>query len=119
MTPGKRIRALRKLTPKLSAATVAEAVGLSRTHLSMIENDQDLPGRETLAALADYFKVSIDYLLNGGDTTPKTPSFGEFVNDPDELALLGFWRTLELGERRIMLRMLGVNPALGNLTSDK
>ena len=109
-SPGSRIAALRKRTKGLAAQTVADAVGISRPHLSMIENDKDLPGRETLAAIATYFGVSVDYLLNGGDATPETPGQGEFVEDPDELALLAFWRTLDSAERRLMLKMIGFPP---------
>jgi transcriptional regulator with XRE-family HTH domain len=109
-TPGKRIKALRASVPKLSASTVAEAVGISRPHLSMIETDGDLPGRETLKAIADYFKVSVDYILSGSDAAPEPPSAREIVEDPDELALLAFWRTLDVEDRRVMLKMLGFPP---------
>lgn len=110
-SPGQRIRELRKRTPRLSADTVADAVGLSRTHLSMIENNHDLPGRETLAAIAAYFNVSVDYILNGGDATPKPPDPSKIVEDLDELALLDFWRTLDEAERKLMLKLLGFPPA--------
>lgn len=109
-TPGQRIKALRAQVPKLSAAVVAESVGISRTHLSMIENDGDLPGRETLKAIADYFKVSVNYLLDGGDATPEPPNTREVVEDPDELALLSFWRTLDPDDRRAVSKMLGFPP---------
>lgn len=93
LTPGARIKALRKTHHKLTADEVAAAVGVSRPHLSMIENDKDLPGRETLAAIADYFRVSVDYILNGGDAAPQPPSTCETVDDPDELAWLNLWRS--------------------------
>ncbi len=105
-TPGARIRALRKQTPKLTAQEVATAVGMSRTHLSMIENDQDLPGRELAAAIADYYCVSVDYILNGGDATPKPPRANEIVDDPDELAWLRLWRSWSDAERHVALKML-------------
>lgn len=109
-TLGQRVRELRKRTRRLSADTVADAVGLSRSHLSMIENDQDLPGRETLAAIAAYFRVSVDYVLHGSDAPPQPPNSSEIVNDPDELALLIFWRSLDEADKRVMLKMLGFPP---------
>lgn len=105
-TPGSRLRALRKRTPKLTAEEVAASVGVSRGHLSMMENDKDLPGRETLDALASYYRVSVDYILHGGDAAPKPPNTREVVDDPDELALVRFWRGLPDAERRLMLTML-------------
>lgn len=105
-TLGRRIKELRKQIKGLSVHAVADAVGLSRSHLSMIENDHDLPGRELLAAIAAYFHVSTDYLLDGRDTPAKPPSSSEVVDDPDELALLNFWRSLDDGDRKLALKML-------------
>lgn len=109
-TPGARIKALRKRTKKLTISEVADAVGISRPHLSMIETDNDLPGRATLDAIATHFGVSVDYILHGGDATPKTPRTREVVEDPDELALLDFWRELDDDERSFMLKRLNIPP---------
>lgn len=109
-TPGARLRMLRKRTPKLTADAVAAEVGVSRGHLSMMENDKDLPGRATLDALASYYRVSVDYILHGGDATPQPPSTREVVDDLNELALIRFWRGLDPEERRLMLKMLRIDP---------
>lgn len=61
---GTRISALRK-ERKLTQAVVAEAVGLERASLSMIERGHDRPGLQTLRALADFFGVTLDYLESG------------------------------------------------------
>lgn len=108
--PGSRIKALRKKTPGLTVQAVAAAVGISRSHLNMIETGGDLPGRETLVAIADYYGVSFDYILHGRDTPPEPPQTSEVVDDPNELALLAFWRSLSFAERKLMLKMLGVPP---------
>jgi transcriptional regulator with XRE-family HTH domain len=50
---------------KLPAADVAAAVGVTRAHISAIETGKDMPGRETARALADYYDVSIDWLISG------------------------------------------------------
>jgi transcriptional regulator with XRE-family HTH domain len=76
----------------------------------MIESGKDLPGRDTLYAIADYFNVSVDYILHGGDATPQPPRTAEVVEDPDELALLGFWRGLDESERMLMVKMLAIPP---------
>ena len=67
MTTGQRIRQLRK-ERGLTAAEMADA--LSKRHgvellpssISMYENDQRLPPTATGDALADFFRVSLDYL---------------------------------------------------------
>ena len=39
---------------------------------------------------------------------PDRPQPGQFVDDPDELAWLRFWRSLEPDDRRAVLRLLGL-----------
>lgn len=94
-TRGARVRSLRTdRKPKLTQAEAADAIGISRTHLSKIENDEYAGGRETLAAIATYYGVSMDYLEFGPE--PGGPEVvQEGFNRDDQLA----WLTLgaELG----------------------
>ena len=94
-TRGARVRALRtERKPKLTQAEAADAIGISRTHLSKIENDEYAGGRETLAAIATYYGVTMDYLEFGPEPGgPKVAQEG--FNRDDQLA----WLTLgaELG----------------------
>lgn len=105
-TLGQRLKALRDKRG-LRAEDAATAIGMSRSHLSSIENEHDLPGRDTLFAIAKFYNVSIDYLRAGSSVAALAPKGGEIVNDPDELAFLSFWRGLSDNERHIMLKMLG------------
>jgi hypothetical protein len=73
-TVGNRLRALRQRDHRLTQQAVAEAVGVSRAHLARIETSDSLPGREALAALADYYGVAIDYILNGATEPPAGPA---------------------------------------------
>jgi transcriptional regulator with XRE-family HTH domain len=59
---GDRLKALRAERPGLSVQEVADAVGISRPYLSGIENGHDNPGYESFVALADYYRVSLDFL---------------------------------------------------------
>lgn len=109
-TIGARIRALRK-DRKLKQAEVAEAVGIERASLSMLENGHDLPGRHTLRALADYFGVSVDYLERGAPIpgVEIAPNAGESI---EETELLAIWRKLSDTDRNsivgLMERLSGV-----------
>ena len=52
---------------KISSQVLAEAVGVSRPAISQFENAANYPHVNTLCALADYFNVSVDYLLGRTD----------------------------------------------------
>ncbi|MDD2862580.1 MAG: helix-turn-helix transcriptional regulator [Acidiphilium sp.] len=98
---GSVIRDLRK-EKKLAQAVVAEAVGISRSHLTNIERGKDLPGRETLMAIANFFEVSLDVLAAaqgraGGSSKAETES---------EAILLGAFRSLPKKEAESVIRML-------------
>jgi transcriptional regulator with XRE-family HTH domain len=59
---GGRLKALRADQPGLSAQEVAVRVGITRATLSGIENGHDNPGYGTFVALADFYRVSLDFL---------------------------------------------------------
>lgn len=106
-TLGSRLRELRKKQASLTQEDVAAAVGVSRSYIAGIESGGAKPGRESLVALADFFEVSVDYLIKGGDPMPsQPPETSKFAKSPDELALLSLWRELDDGERRIILRLM-------------
>lgn len=62
-TFAQRLKRLR--LAKGSQVKVADEIGISRAHLAKMETGGDLPGRETLQALATYFGVTMDYLQTG------------------------------------------------------
>ena len=52
---------------KVSSQILAETIGISRPAISRFEHGIDFPHVNTLVALADYFDVSIDYLVGRSD----------------------------------------------------
>ena len=110
---GTRINALRK-ERKLTQAVVAEAVGLERASLSMIERGHDRPGLQTLRALADFFGVTLDYLESGA-VMPRVEMPPDAAQAPDEAELLAIWRRLNEADRmaivQLMERLTGLNGA--------
>lgn len=85
---GTQIRALRRAAG-MTQAVAADAIGITRS------------------TLASFYHVALD-ALQAGTLPPRAPGSGEFVDDPDELALLSFWRELNEAERATMLRLLRV-----------
>lgn len=67
---GERLRALRKshnLTQEKLAEKIHHTTEVYTTSKSIsdYENDKVLPNPRTLQAIADYFHVTVDYLLKG------------------------------------------------------
>jgi len=63
---GKRIKELRT-TKNLKQSDLAGLLGVSITQISDIENGKRTTSIEKLIILADYFNVSIDYLVGRTD----------------------------------------------------
>ena len=61
-----RIKQLR-MAKKVSSQTLADAIGISRPAISRFEHALDFPHVITLCALADFFDVSLDYLVGRSD----------------------------------------------------
>lgn len=61
-----RLKTLRNES-KVSSSSLASSVGVSRPAISQFENAANAPSIDTLIALADYFDVSIDYLVGRSD----------------------------------------------------
>jgi putative transcriptional regulator len=107
-TPGSRLRSLR-IASGMSQTEVALTVGVARNTLSAIESGSDYPGRETLIALADVFKASIDW-IEGRMHKVDMPEIGKFVKDPDELALLALWNGMDDAKRDHLISILRLSP---------
>ena len=61
-----RIRSLRE-SARLSQVKMGEIVGARQSSLNRYEQDQSSPSYETLVRYADFFDVSLDYILGRTD----------------------------------------------------
>jgi transcriptional regulator with XRE-family HTH domain len=82
MEHGLRIASLRDKMG-LTQEELANKVGITRASLSHYENNRREPDYETIHKFADFFKVSIDYLMGRSDDPKGSPDNGtnEFVSD--------------------------------------
>jgi transcriptional regulator with XRE-family HTH domain len=72
LTLGQRLKILRiNKGPKITQEEVAQTIGATRATYSNWEIDRALPDAESLVRLADYYHVTLDYLL--GRKTPDNP----------------------------------------------
>jgi len=88
---------------EISVDEAADAIGISRSFLSGIENDHDKPGRDSMIAAANYYGVSTDWLASGeGDPRPsalqertaRLAAIFEKLGDRDKEAVEGLAETL-------------------------
>lgn len=68
MFSGDRLKSLRE-TRGISQKELAESLNVSDVMVSMYEQDKKKPSLDTIAKMADYFNVTVDYLLGLEDTT--------------------------------------------------
>ena len=71
------LRLLRK-EKGLSMKELGETLGLAESTISQYETGKREPNQATLRALADYFHVTIDYLLTGKTAAETEISFDSF-----------------------------------------
>ena len=62
-----RLKKLR-LERKVKQVQLARAIGLTQQAISLYENNLREPDLKTLTKIADFFGVSVDYLLGRTDT---------------------------------------------------
>lgn len=63
-----RIRSLR-MNKGLTQAQLAEKIGISASYLAKIENDRQSGSVDLAIDIAEFFDVSLDYLLRGETTS--------------------------------------------------
>lgn len=79
----------------MNKADLAKAVGVSSGNLSDWSNGRSSPSIDKLIKLADFFDVSIDYIVGRDDRYP-TPS-------PDTFELIRMYENLDKEGRTIVL----------------
>ncbi|MBN2984001.1 MULTISPECIES: helix-turn-helix domain-containing protein [Cohnella] len=85
MTMGHRLRELR-LNRSLSQEEVARHIGITRSAYSHYEINNRQPVYETLIKLAEFFDVSLDYIIGGNPSSH--PEDGTLSADSQEVLRL-------------------------------
>ena len=104
MTLLERIQTLREENGNMSVNKLEKEAGLSRG--SMAKWDDHAPSHDKLQKVADYFSVSVDYLLGNTDIKKDPTVSGE----ADEITkeLYSIWSTASEEERAMLLDMARV-----------
>lgn len=107
-TLGERLKHLRE-TNNVKQNDLAEATGISRSNISKIESNSLSPTANAIIAIAQYFNVSIDWLLTGlnshmSDNTKEdsTKSINSDLTN-EEIELISVWREID-NERKTIIK---------------
>ena len=90
----------------ISPSKAASLIGFNRSSVSMWKAQGYTPRREILVKIANYFNVSVDYLLGEEDKEKKTTD-----NDglsEEEKALLDLFNRVPADSRKMVLEMIRV-----------
>lgn len=84
-TVGERLRHLRN-SKKLKQEELAKIISISKSAIGMYERNEREPSFEIVEKLANFFNVSIDYLLTGKNKKTDTNNSNLFFFDIDGLS---------------------------------
>lgn len=83
-TLGIRLKELRK-KHGLTQKSLADILLIDNSSISKYENDKAIPENELLQRIADFFSVSVDYLLGRSDiSSPKKSIFDDLELNPKD-----------------------------------
>lgn len=89
---------------KLEKGLIANAIGVDKTTYNKYETGKSQPDFDTVQKLADFFGVSVDYLLGRSDTRNSDIIEGAIKDDPE---LERIWNILNNREEvRLMFRKM-------------
>lgn len=104
---GRRIQDLRR-AEGIGQEDLAAIVGVSRSTIAGIETGGDRGGIETMIAIADHYKVPMDWLL-GRRVPTGAPPAGKLVYRPDQFAVIDFWDDLSFDDKKAVARILHIS----------
>nr|WP_312579613.1 helix-turn-helix domain-containing protein [Sedimentibacter sp.] len=99
-----RLKQLRKEN-KLKQEDLGSLINVSKTQISDIENGKKSTSIENLVVLAEYFNVSIDYLLGKSDNSSATIDKNNDIHNltENEMELLKDFRILDKYEQNVII----------------
>lgn len=101
-----KVRELREQAGYTSQKSFADAFGVAQTTVASWEGGKREPGYATTIRLADFFHVSVDYLL-GRENTKKEPTpVPESGLSKDESDLIELFRCVPQEQRSAMLQAI-------------
>ncbi len=101
----KNLKILR-LTKGLSQQALADILGTSQQSIYKYENHIVEPDLDMLKNMADFFNVSVDYLIGYSSFAHKIEEVQETDLNKDELCLLHKYRSLASSSQKILQQLM-------------
>ena len=107
-----RLKRLRKQA-KLSQAELADILHVHQTAVSHWETDRATPDKDCLLLLAEFFNVSVDYLLGNDSEQLTTACISDnLLTEQEKVLLKHFRETTEEGRFRMIAAMFEIEKEL-------
>lgn len=102
----------------LTQSKLSAAIGVSRSTLAMYETNKSEPDFKTISKLADFFGVSVDYLLGRAEKSPAAQEaqpgyvdefvrdFGDLFADEDFIKYARLYKIMDAAQRIYILGVI-------------
>ncbi len=102
------LKNIKKLREELgiSQQTLGEAVGVSQQSINKYENHPIEPDIDTLKKLSNYFRTSIDYLVENADIRIKAQITKEYELNEAEQKIVNNFRQLSPEHQQVVLKII-------------
>lgn len=102
----------------LTQSKLSAAIGVSRSTLAMYETNKSEPDFKTISKLADFFGVSVDYLLGRAEKSPAAQDaqsghvdefvrdFGDLFADEDFIKYAKLYKIMDAAQRIYILGVI-------------
>ena len=101
----KNLRALR-LSKALSQQKLADIIMVSQQSINKYENHNVEPDISTMIKIADFFNVSIDYLVGRTSVERRADALKETDLDLDEQNMVSIFRSLDKNQKELLVKLL-------------
>ncbi|MBQ7399492.1 MAG: helix-turn-helix domain-containing protein [Clostridia bacterium] len=87
----------------ISQKQLADIINVSQQSINKYENHEVEPNIETLSLIADFFDVSIDYLVGRTDIMRRYESVKEYDLNTNEQNLIDLYRKLSANDKAMIM----------------
>ena len=88
----------------VTAYQISKATGISQQMFSSWKSGRTTPKQDSLKKIADYFGVTVDYLITG-EEKEKTPPVGEVLTEGEQM-LIDLFRKVPEDKQKLILSMI-------------